>query len=86
MNQIGRHMAFDQIPLDDSRVARVKPFGNSMLLLEPGEAFAEQDLLFDLESVFFQVDHPAVAAFSGRRFIDGYRWRRRFSLGVKEAE
>ena len=77
-------MAFDQIASDHSSVAGVKPLWNAVLALELGEMFADQNLLFDLEAAFFQVNHPAVAAVSGRRFVDGHRWRRRFYLCVNE--
>jgi hypothetical protein len=51
-------------------MAGIELLRNTLFALEIGEGFAEQNFLFDLKTILFQVDHPAVAAVSRRGFID----------------
>ena len=76
-------MTLDQVTVDESSMASVEPLWNALLALKFSEVFAEQDSLFNLETILFQVDHPAVAAVSGRGLINRDRRGSRFGLPIE---
>jgi hypothetical protein len=73
-------MSLDHVAVDQGGVAGIKPFRYSLVALEIGEAFAEENLLFNFEAVFFEMADPAIATVSGRGLVDCDTRRRGFRL------
>jgi hypothetical protein len=71
VNQICRHMAFDDITFNQRRVTRAQRLRDSVLAFKISERLAKHVLFLDLESAFFQVHDPAIAALSGWGLVDG---------------